>query len=175
MLPLLPATSLLVGVATTFSLSSFFSSSFSTTVTSVAKPVAAREGDHTGDTKGKSDRGGTSATSVRKRAIKNIISEVQPDDGGENDGKGLDNLEITIDSRSLSLASALLFLLGLLLLYSFIHSFFYGTLFAPLFAEIDYSVKDIIITALGHPYFSPTSSESFQEMQKFLRHFGLAL
>lgn len=143
LLPLLPATCILVAAAVTMSVASFLFPLHEL-------PTIAEQ------SKGKEKGKKTAESSVEKRGV-------------ENSGK--DSVQPTISLRHVSLLSVLLLLIVVLLLYSFTHSFFYGTLFAPLFAEVEYSVRHVLIAALSHPY-QPLASK---EAMKFLRHFGLAL
>jgi hypothetical protein len=61
----------------------------------------------------------------------------------------------------------------LLLSYGAIHCLYYGVLFSPLFADLDHSLVDIIISTLQNSYYAPPSRESFELTLKFMKHFGL--
>lgn len=68
-------------------------------------------------------------------------------------------------------------LLGLVVLigivYSSFHCLYYGVLYAPLFAELDYSVVDIVRGVLASPYSPPSTREAYEEALKYMTHFGL--
>lgn len=66
-------------------------------------------------------------------------------------------------------------LFSLLLAYSAIHFFVYGILLAPLLADLDYSVWNIIYTIIISPYHSPETTDKFVDVLKFLKHYGITI
>lgn len=60
-----------------------------------------------------------------------------------------------------------------LLAYSSLNCVYYGIMFAPLYADLDVTVIDVICTILENIYFTPASQEKFEVVLKFMRHFGL--
>jgi len=71
------------------------------------------------------------------------------------------------------LSVACMTVLLLCMMYSMVHVFYYGVLYAPLFADLDVSVVDIVCSVLRSAYFAPDSRESFQATLSFMSHFGL--
>lgn len=60
-----------------------------------------------------------------------------------------------------------------LLAYSAIHTLFYGILFAPYFADLKYSILDMISIILASPYDPTSMKQDFTTLFEFLHHFGL--
>lgn len=61
----------------------------------------------------------------------------------------------------------------LLAVYSALHVLYYAVLYAPLFADLDVSMVDVVQGVLQSPYFPPDSRESFQATLRFMVHYGL--
>ena len=78
-----------------------------------------------------------------------------------------------INNNTRTVAKTLTTLVNLLALYSVLHVLYYGIMYAPLFADLDVSVVDVVVTALRNPAVPPESRESFQAMLRFMAHFGL--
>lgn len=57
--------------------------------------------------------------------------------------------------------------------YQAMHFMFYGVMFAPLFADLDFSIVDVLHVVLTTPYHSPISRESFTSTLAYLAHFGV--
>ena len=62
---------------------------------------------------------------------------------------------------------------SLLLSWSALHCLYFGVLFAPLFADLDFSVFGILADILSSQYYHPTSKEEMISTFKFMAHFGL--
>lgn len=73
---------------------------------------------------------------------------------------------INAEPRFGALASVLLCLSAFL-------SAYYGLLYAPLYADTDSSVWDILQSILGSPYYPPPTKDHFDVVLKYMRHFGL--
>lgn len=54
-----------------------------------------------------------------------------------------------------------------------IHLVFYGILFYPLFCDFDFNLFEIILCTLSYPQYFPANEESFSNILKYMRHFGL--
>lgn len=78
---------------------------------------------------------------------------------------------VSSNFKSGALLVSLMF--ALCIIYSVIHSLYYGTLYAPVFAELEFSLVDIVKGILTNPYVPPGSRESYDETVKFMAHFGL--
>lgn len=57
--------------------------------------------------------------------------------------------------------------------YSALHVFYNAVLYAPLFADLDVSVVDVVASVLHSVYAAPESRESFQATLRFMAHYGL--
>jgi hypothetical protein len=57
--------------------------------------------------------------------------------------------------------------------YGAMHVLYYTVLYAPLFADLDVSLLDVLVTILQSPYSAPDSRESFQAMLRFMAHYGM--
>ena len=64
-------------------------------------------------------------------------------------------------------------LFDVLVIITAFHCLFYGVLFAPLFADLDLSVWDLLACILSNPLSMPTSHDSWLETVRFMKHFGL--
>lgn len=71
------------------------------------------------------------------------------------------------------LSNALAVVMQLYVVHSVLNVLYYGIMFAPLYADLDVSVVDIVCGILSSAYHAPVSRESFQEMMMFVKHFGL--
>ena len=58
-------------------------------------------------------------------------------------------------------------------LYSSLHVFYYGVLYAPLFADLEVSLPDLLREVLSSPYHAPASRETFLDTLSFMKHYGL--
>jgi hypothetical protein len=76
-------------------------------------------------------------------------------------------------SRSRILATVCNSVVSLCCMYSLLHTLYYGVLFAPLFAELDVNLFDILKHMLLHPYKPPPNRESFVQTLTYMAHFGL--
>mmetsp|Transcript_23319 Transcript_23319/g.40353 ORF Transcript_23319/g.40353 Transcript_23319/m.40353 type:complete len:156 (-) Transcript_23319:8-475(-) len=63
--------------------------------------------------------------------------------------------------------------MGVLMMYSVVHVFYYSVLYAPLFADLDVSLVDILCSILQSVYSAPASREEFRGTLKFMGHYGL--
>ena len=63
--------------------------------------------------------------------------------------------------------------MGVLMMYSVVHVFYYGVLYAPLFADLDVSLVDILCSVLQSVYSAPASREEFRGTVRFMGHYGL--
>jgi hypothetical protein len=61
----------------------------------------------------------------------------------------------------------------ILAVYSAMHVLYYAVLYAPLFADLDVSLLDVLGSTLQSPYSAPDSRESFQAMLRFMAHYGM--
>jgi len=61
----------------------------------------------------------------------------------------------------------------LLIVYGAMHTLYYGILYPPLFADIDYSLVDIINGILANAYVPPNSKDSFLFVIEHMKHYGL--
>ena len=59
------------------------------------------------------------------------------------------------------------------MIYSSSITLYYTVLYAPLYADVDTSIIDVLIMILSKPYYYPSSKEVFQETLQFIHHFGL--
>jgi hypothetical protein len=71
------------------------------------------------------------------------------------------------------LASACDTVVTLIAAYSAMHVFYYAVLYAPLFADLDVSMIDVLTGILQSPYQAPESREAFQSTLRFMAHYGL--
>jgi len=62
---------------------------------------------------------------------------------------------------------------ALLLAYASLHTLFYGVLYAPMFADLDFSVVGIVAGILRSAYYAPPDRETFETILRFMEHFGL--
>ncbi len=63
---------------------------------------------------------------------------------------------------------------AMLLCYGAMHTLFYGVLYAPMFADLDFSVVGVVAGVLRSMYFAPPDRETFEVILRFMEHFGLA-
>ena len=54
-----------------------------------------------------------------------------------------------------------------------LHFMFYGVLYYPMFSEFEYNIFDIIWCILSSPQYFPASQENYQQILKFMSHYGL--
>ena len=59
------------------------------------------------------------------------------------------------------------------MIYSSSITLYYTVLYAPLYADVDTSIIDVLIMILSKPYYHPSSKEVFKETLQFMHHFGL--
>ena len=59
------------------------------------------------------------------------------------------------------------------MIYSSSITLYYTVLYAPLYADVDTSIIDVLTMILSNPYYHPSSKEVFQETLQFMHHFGL--
>ena len=59
------------------------------------------------------------------------------------------------------------------MIYSSSITLYYTILYAPLYADVDTSIIDVLIMILSKPYYHPSSKEVFKETLQFMHHFGL--
>lgn len=64
---------------------------------------------------------------------------------------------------------------ALLLSYAAMHTLYYGILFAPLYADIEYSLVDAIACLLRNPKHNLATEEVYVSIVRFLRHYGVDL
>jgi hypothetical protein len=64
-------------------------------------------------------------------------------------------------------------LAAILIALGAMHTLFYSVLYPTIFADLEYSVFDVIGTILNSPLRSFASQNAFDEMFLYLRHFGL--
>jgi hypothetical protein len=69
--------------------------------------------------------------------------------------------------------SNMLFTLGLIV--SAFHGFYYGLLYPPLYADLQFSLFDILKSIVTNPYEPIHSQEVSSKVIKFMKHFGLKL
>ena len=62
---------------------------------------------------------------------------------------------------------------ALLLAYASLHTLFYGVLYAPMFADLDFSAVGIVAGILRSTYHAPPDRETFETILRFMEHFGL--
>jgi hypothetical protein len=72
-----------------------------------------------------------------------------------------------------SVNSTIIALVGTLVAYSSLHCLYYGVLFAPLYADLDHSVLDIMDGILRSDYHPPATRDSYEMMMRYMAHFGL--
>ena len=59
--------------------------------------------------------------------------------------------------------------------YCAMNCLFMGIMYAPLFADLDVSVAEVVEGVLGNMYAAPASREAFQAVLGFMAHFGLVV
>jgi hypothetical protein len=60
-----------------------------------------------------------------------------------------------------------------LLAYGAFHTLYYGILYPPLYADLDYSVHDVIQGILVSEYVPPENWDSLMLTRNYMKHFGL--
>lgn len=72
--------------------------------------------------------------------------------------------------------SSVIIPMTLLFMYTAMITLFYGVLYAPLFADFDLSIWDILFNViLAGPKHDLSSAESMREVTKFMKHYGLKI
>lgn len=78
------------------------------------------------------------------------------------------------DSSSMHLYECILsYIVIMYMIYSSSITLYYTVLYAPLYADVDTSIIDVLIMILSKPYYYPSSKEVFKETLQFMHHFGL--
>jgi len=78
------------------------------------------------------------------------------------------------DSSSMHLYECILtYIVIMYMIYSSSITIYYTVLYAPLYADVDTSIIDVLIMILSKPYYHPSSKEVFKETLQFMHHFGL--
>jgi hypothetical protein len=80
---------------------------------------------------------------------------------------------VSISKLTARVGSTAVIVPSVLLAYASIHSFYYGVLFAPLFADLDFNVWDIIWDLLDALYYPPRDQNTFKECVQWVRHYGV--
>mmetsp|Transcript_10565 Transcript_10565/g.17777 ORF Transcript_10565/g.17777 Transcript_10565/m.17777 type:complete len:353 (+) Transcript_10565:2888-3946(+) len=70
-------------------------------------------------------------------------------------------------------AAASRLVLTCILGYSSLHAVYYCLFYAPLYAELDVSLVDMLAAILQHPYHPPSSRDEFTSILAFMKHYGL--
>mmetsp|Transcript_31093 Transcript_31093/g.44663 ORF Transcript_31093/g.44663 Transcript_31093/m.44663 type:complete len:657 (-) Transcript_31093:28-1998(-) len=78
----------------------------------------------------------------------------------------------TLNGRTIAVTFSIV-VFDVMVVVSAFHCLFYGVLFAPLFADLDVSVWDLLSCIWKNPLSMPTSHDSWLETVRFLKHFGL--
>ena len=64
-------------------------------------------------------------------------------------------------------------ILLLLVFYGAMHTLYYSVLYPPLFADMDYSLVDIVDGILANEYVPPSNKDSFVYAIEYMKHYGL--
>lgn len=79
----------------------------------------------------------------------------------------------TVSYKDRFMSTACRVVVGVFMMYSVMHVFYYGVLYAPLFADLDVSLVNILCSMLQNVYFAPASREEFRATLKFMAHYGM--
>jgi hypothetical protein len=91
-----------------------------------------------------------------------------------NDNHDYCSSSIDSNSSSMHLYECILsFIVIMYVIYSSSITIYYTVLYAPLYADVDTSIIDVLIMMLSKPYYHPSSKEVFKETLQFMHHFGL--
>lgn len=74
-----------------------------------------------------------------------------------------------VESKNLLPLTIHLFLLA----YGAFHTLYYGILYPPLYADLDYSVHDVLQGILASEYVPPANWDSLMLTRNYMKHFGL--
>jgi hypothetical protein len=72
-------------------------------------------------------------------------------------------------------SSGMICMLSLLLCYSMCYVLYYGILFTPFYADLEYSIIDILVNILEQPFAPMQDGHVTKQALAMMRHYGLVL